>query len=177
MYITQELVSNIADRAVVAIYRGIIAGQPPDVISADVRTTIGQLTKIFIHELTHSVQLHTAKSDDYAHSYIERDKLKFYTAILDPKTQHDIDIYLGQPEEISAHAQELVSDLGTKLYEKPKREQLKIINQFFKDIQTNSIKHPYTHMASSKDPTMRLVFRRFLKQLYQELAEYKKTIK
>lgn len=201
--LSRPLLINIAQLAVQIKY----APSKQDVANSMLNAAISKLVKLFLHEITHVIQLKAAgkpyeKSkihnkqglDDYLSSInlkskkqqsqyngdpadLNKNRLNVFLARNDMANPKNVDVYLGQPEEVSAYAQEIVSDFATTLLNKPKTTQLKAIADFANQIKTNSVKTPYSKMAASTDPTYQKVYRRFVKQVYQELQSFKESLR
>lgn len=170
------------------------------------KTAIASLVKIFLHEITHVIQIKSAgkpyeksniynkqQVDDYLSSLnlktrkqqqnykgdkedLNKNRLNVFLARKDLNDPKNVDVYLAQPEEITAYAQELVSDFASKLVNKSKTQQLISINNFTNQLKTNQIQHPYSFMANSEDTKYKNVYRRFLKSVMQELVAFKEQL-
>ena len=167
---------------------------------------IVSLTNIFLHELTHAIQVQSGGRFEYKHGYVEPDTEKFFGAMAadkydpeqvkkdahelyaDPKEIEDYlkkkeaeakrnkDIYFSQPDEISAYAQQKVVELINTIYKKPPQEQINAVDELLKDISSKASNHQYSEFGKSTDPKYKKVYKRYLKLVYQELARYKEMI-
>jgi hypothetical protein len=136
------------------------------------------LTNIFLHELTHAIQTQSGGKYEYKHGYIEPNKIKFFTAMAgdNPDTQKSKDIYMSQPDEISAYAQQKAVELINTIYKKPPQEQLAAVNALLKNISTHRTPHQYSDFGKNIDPKYKKVYKRYLKLVYQELSRYKEGL-
>jgi len=139
---------------------------------------VNKMAMIFLHELTHALQVQQGQRYEYKHGYIEREKVKFFTALVQDKfatTDEEIkarEIYKSQPDEIAAYGQQAAVELINKIYKLPTDEQLQGINIFLKNIASRST-HDYSKMRGRTEPGYEKSYRRFLKSVYQELDSYK----
>lgn len=161
------------------------------------------LTNIFLHELTHAIQVQSGGRFEYKHGYVEPNTKKFFTAMAadkydpeqvkkdaqklysDPKdieqyikdkedeAKRNKDIYFSQPDEISAYAQQRAVELINTIYKKTPQEQIAVVNALLKDIASQSSKHQYSDFGKNVDPKYKKVYKRYLKLVYQELSKYK----
>ena len=137
---------------------------------------------IFLHELTHAIQVQHGQRYEYKHGYVEKDKEKFFTALVQevfdtPEEEARAnEIYRSQPDEIAAYGQQKAVELINGIYKLPKNEQLHGIDIFLKDIASRA-KHEYSDFYGRSEPGYEKSYRRFLKSVYQELDSYKDKIK
>ena len=143
---------------------------------------INRMTMIFLHELTHAIQVQHGQRYEYKHGYVEKDKEKFFTALVQevfdtPEEEARAnEIYRSQPDEIAAYGQQKAVELINGIYKLPKNEQLHGIDIFLKDIASRA-KHEYSDFYGRSEPGYEKSYRRFLKSVYQELDSYKDKIK
>jgi hypothetical protein len=164
---------------------------------SNINQSVAKLSGIIIHETTHVIQLNKAGSDEYVSSYVEpnRDQVHLANMILhdpdykkeyediightltDKEMQHFKNVYLSQPQEITAYAHQTVSDLikhtSTQLSSAKK---INMIKSELNKLKSNEITHPYSHMANSTDKHLQKTYQRFISDVYRELMSYIESI-
>lgn len=147
--------------------------------TSEIATIIGYLTSVFLHEVTHATQVSHGQRYEYKHGYIEKDKIKFFTALVQGEFKSEEEkiraheIYKSQPDEIAAYAQETASDLINKIHNLPAVEQVTAIDVFLKEVPKQST---YSDFKNRSEPGYEKVYRRYLKSIYQHLADYKSSL-
>ena len=150
-------------------------GESPSNTDTLIQHIVNRIVTIFSHELVHASQNVKGHKYEYKRGYIEPDKLKFFTALVKDQfnspeeKQRTMDVYKSQPDEISAYATETASDLIYNIYKLPIDEQKVAIDVFLKTVSN----HTYSEFKGRIEPEYKKVYRRYLKLIYQELADYK----
>lgn len=153
--------------------------QTDKIDTSDVITIISYLTSVFLHEVTHAKQVSHGQRYEYKHGYVEKDKIKFFTALIQDEFKSEEErtraqeIYKSQPDEISAYAQEAASDLINKIFNLSFNEQVTAIDVFLKEIPKQST---YSDFKNRTEPGYEKVYRRYLKSIYQHLSDYKNSL-
>ena len=153
--------------------------QTDKIDTSDVITIISYLTSVFLHEVTHAKQVSHGQRYEYKHGYVEKDKIKFFTALIQDEFKSGEErtraqeIYKSQPDEISAYAQEAASDLINKIFNLSFSEQVTAIDVFLKEIPKQST---YSDFKNRTEPGYEKVYRRYLKSIYQHLSDYKNSL-
>jgi hypothetical protein len=143
----------------------------------DIDIIINHLTSVFLHEVTHAKQVGHGQRYEFKHGYVEKDKIKFFTALIQDEFKSEEEkirareIYKSQPDEIAAYAQEAASDLISKIHKLSPQEQHSAINIFLKEISNHS--HTYSDFKDRSEPGYEKAYRRYLKSLYQTLDDYR----
>lgn len=133
---------------------------------------INDVVHTFLHEIAHVIQLTNAGSDDLARSYITHDQIEVYLAKLNLAIQRNRDIYLGQPEEIAAYAQQFVIRSLAPYINQPPVKQRAFISALLPKIAEKAVTHEYTQYSENPDKRYIIMYRRFLKKVYLELQAY-----
>lgn len=145
----------------------------------EISENVDKMTMIFLHELTHSIQVNHGQRYEYKHGYAEKDKVKFFTALVQDEfatpeeEQLAKEIYKSQPDEITAYGQQKSVELINKIYKLPIDEQKLAINIFLNKIGTGKISHDYDDFVKRLEPGYEKSYRRYLKVVYQELDSYR----
>ena len=149
-------------------------------VSTELDTIIGYLTSVFLHEVTHATQVSHGQRYKYKRGYIEKDKIKFFTALIQDEFKSEEEkvraheIYKSQPDEIAAYAQEAASDLINKIHKLPVAEQATAITVFLKEISKQAT--TYSDFKNRQEPGYEKVYRRYLKSIYQHLTDYQSSL-
>lgn len=149
----------------------------------DISENVDKITMIFLHELTHAIQVNHGQRYEYKHGYVEKDKVKFFTALVQDafdtpaEEKRAKEIYKSQPDEISAYGQQKAVELINKIHNLPKNDQTTAINIFLNNIGTGKINHDYNDFVNRTEPGYEKSYRRYLKVVYQELDSYRDSIK
>lgn len=172
IWLNSSIVGSISN-ALMTVYRNKLQGISDVVPQGIIRAKVNELTGILIHEFTHVIQLNKIGSEEKARSYVTNDQIEVYLAKLDQSIQRNQEIYLAQPEEIGAYAQEfVVKSLVPYTKESPDKIK-KFIKSLLVKLQTREKEHTYTNLFSNNtNPQYQKVYRRFLTKVYQELQRY-----
>jgi len=146
--------------------------------------TISNLVTIIVHEFTHAGQVKTDKHTEYRKSYIEPNLEKFLTKLYSNETDDSFreQLYLSQPQEIAAYANQAVAEVSHKIHNLSPKQQVQAIDLILKNIQNTqadssipSITSKYKTISQNGKKEMKM-YHRFLKLFYQELQSYKEII-
>ena len=179
-YLEDSNTITIAPKVIAKLISLLFKHYTDKINEADVNTIINHLTSVFLHEVTHAKQVSHGQRYEYKHGYIEKDKIKFFTALIQDEFKSEEEktrareIYKSQPDEIAAYAQETASDLIGKIHKLSPQEQSTAISVFLKEISKQPI--PYSDFKGRTEPGYEQVYRRYLKSIYQHLDDYKSSL-
>jgi hypothetical protein len=176
-YIEDTNTITIAPKVIANLIKLLFKHYTDSVNTNDIDVIINHLTSVFLHEVTHAKQVSHGQRYEYKHSYVEKDKIKFFTALIQDEFKSEEEqirareIYKSQPDEIAAYAQEAASDLISKIHKLSPQEQSTAINVFLKEISKQS--HTYSDFKGRSEPGYEKAYRRYLKSIYQTLDDYR----
>lgn len=179
-YIEDTNTITIAPKVIAKLISLLFKHYTDKIDTSDINIIINHITSVFLHEVTHATQVSHGQRYEYKHGYIEKDKIKFFTALIQNEFKSEEEqirareIYKSQPDEIAAYAQETASDLIGKIHKLSPQEQSTAINVFLKEISKQSI--PYSDFKGRSEPGYEKVYRRYLKSIYQHLDDYKSNL-
>ena len=179
-YIEDTNTITITPKVLATLIKLLFSHYTSKINMSDVKTTVDQITSIFLHEVTHAIQVSHGQRYEYKHGYIEHDKIKFFTALVQDKfnseeeRQRANEIYKSQPDEIAAYAQEAATGLISKIHKLPHEEQVTAIDVFLRELPKQNT---YTDFKNRSNPRYEKVYRRYLKLIYQTLDNYKSSLK
>lgn len=170
-----------------------------DDIISEVSVIAHELTGIFIHEMTHVLQVKNGGTNREKSMIYNKGAVNQYVSGLEPdkakqskmlkqagisrnqinlilakdalSDPKNVAIYKGQPEEIVAFAHEYIVKQLSLIINKSKEEQLQFIANSLKELSKASSETPYSNMKEYAS-----VYRRFLKSVYLELVSYRDSL-
>lgn len=173
------------------------------IVTPLIRSKINEIASVFVHEMTHYLQFVKAGKErprsyiydkDQVTQYLTKQNLKtkkertnnpeweegttlqqinVYLAKSALDIKKNIAIYLGQPEEITAHAQEFVAGILNKISKLPIDRQLIQIELALRTVHKTS---NYAIMKSEDDASYKKVLKKYLKSVYQALDSYRDSL-
>lgn len=183
LMIGRRMADNITQWVEYCVEHGIT---DPDKIVQQSYKAIDYMAEILIHEIVHLIQQERqpGTNKDYR-SYLAKDKNRFYDAMTNMASPEDWEIYLASPQEIPAHAHQLVYRLisqaqqGKSLKSLPADEIPYVIQELkdtLRDVASGMSESGDTlkrYMRfNTTDPQKMKVFKRFMKSVYQEVQNY-----
>lgn len=132
---------------------------------------VTDMIETFVHELTHAQQFTRAgKLKNIYRSYLIKSKQQFEKVMAEVENSvHKNNAYLSSPEEIGAFAQDTAYRLCTPMLHTDANFQKEYVTHLMKQLSTSGT--PYFSLAQSNNPILQKSARRFLKKVYQELAD------
>ena len=200
--INKHLIGKISNLYVNKVYNEFHKKPVQPATNSLISSLLQKVAYGFIHELTHFVQFsksdkHRERSyiknkDDAIQTLVAAgyttkdareeflksenitlDKLGLIIAKADLTNPKNRAVYIGQPEEIAAFAQQFVSGEISRISNLPVEKQLIEISKI---MQVLVNKTDYAELLQSDDPAYKKVVRRFIKEIYQELDAYRDSI-
>lgn len=209
IYITSSTLGNLASVTVEKARIQKPTAEFYDKMNAVLQGSIRDITTVFLHEITHAIQVSRGQKYEYKHGYIEKDPIKFFTALtidaydveemeraaknlFDTKIARDHfvhymkqtaperdkrnkEIYLSQPDEIAAYAQQIATEFIQTIRDKSVFVRKRAIDAFLKALSKSSNVNQYSAFRDNLDPRYQMVYRRYLKLIYQELMRYREA--
>jgi len=155
-----------------AVYKRLATGKDTGLMSEledNVKGTVDNLVSIVIHELVHGIQNHRqyqkGRDDVEYRSYLDRKKQKF-------PGSGNIDLYFASPQEITAHVHEMVLEIVRRFNLKNITSEEDIPTITSEDIMSFISNYLGGRFNDPGNPEEYKVFKRYVKQVYQEVQRY-----
>jgi hypothetical protein len=202
LQISKKFIIDLANFYVARINREL-NGEDFRTYTPLIRSKTNGIAVVFVHELTHYIQFSKSGKErprSYIYdkgqvndflaknklvSKKDRDnnpnwdedtslqKINVYIAKDALDIKKNVAIYLGQPEEIAAHAQEFVAGILNQISKLPKDNQLTQIDKVLRSVHEIS---NYSMMKDQDNPSYKKVLNRYLKSVYQEFDSYRDSL-